>query len=252
MSKAAAKSSRPDLQLLDFSRATCLNRFKRFHCVPAGDGVLAQGPPVPACATGSGKPANGVGQLPARGFEPEPQASVLFRPGRGTPPPALQSLCCCCQGPAWAATWASAAAGARVRRSVPAAPAAGSRARRRSCSCGCCWRTGRALAAAPPRPAAAAAPPLGEGPPVVGPTLHVAGKRLRAAWQQGFALLGGFVSSRRLLQGRAAVPSSGRWSGRRWAPPPRLERCELAVHRGSQLGGWPAGVSGGPQGRLGL
>jgi len=87
--EAAAKFVEADLQLLEFFKGEHVDRFKRFHAFLQATEVLLQGLQA-RLAYGLGNNRQRIGQLPAQGFEPEPQASVLFGQGEQLLPQPLQ------------------------------------------------------------------------------------------------------------------------------------------------------------------
>jgi len=171
------------------------------------------------------QPARRIGQLPARASEPGRKASSCW-PGRAAPPHRFQnSIACCCTGQALAATWARPHRGAgAVRRSVPAAPAAGPAPGRGVLLFlfGCWWthwpvRFASAATACSHRCSSLARPP------VVWPTAPWPGSVSRRPCQQVSRWQAGFAEQPGRCFKVVLQSSSGRAVCRTWPAAARLE-----------------------------
>jgi len=213
--------------------------------------VLLHGPPGPP-GVRLGTTGNGIsGSSRPKGFEPEPQASVLVRPEASKLLPSRPQIpLLLLQGQALGGELGSAASRARARfaEAYPAAPA--------------CWPPGQrrrsvpvvllaplaGASPAPPRPAAAAA--LAARASVVGCQPAPARERLAPLPARCLRCPGGFAEQPVAASRSAAVPSSGRLSAEPGPRPPRPRALRARCSRGQQLGGGPPACLVAPRARL--
>jgi len=203
-----------------------------------------QGPPGVRAREQTG---NGSGRLPAQGFEPEPQASVLFGQGESFLSPSRSRSIAAAAGPGAGRRVGPAHRGGRAfGRSVPAGSCCwGLQARRAPVSC-LVWLapTGRALRQRRHGLRSSRCSSLARAPVLGQPLL--AREAPPPACQQGVALQAGFrCSSRSLPSGRAAGPFKRSLSGDAWAPAASAFRAPASsLFKGvSRPRRWPAGVS---------